>query len=62
MLGGLLENGLDERYDSARDWRATNRWNKARLAWFAVHPEAKRPVKSALLEEGGRDRRRSASG
>ena len=48
MLGGLLENGLDERYDSARDWHATNRWNKARLAWFAVHPEAKHPVEELL--------------
>jgi hypothetical protein len=57
LLAGLLENGLVERYHSARDWHATNRWNKARLAWFAAHPEAKHPAE-ALLEEFERDRER----
>ena len=60
-LDGLLENGLDERYHSARDWHAANRWNKARLAWFDAHPEAKHPVEE-LLEEFERDRHRRPTG
>jgi hypothetical protein len=59
LLAGLLENGLHERYHSARDWHARCRWNKARLAWFDAHPEAKHPVEE-LLEEF--ERRRSATG
>jgi hypothetical protein len=55
MLAGLLEHGLVERYHSARDWHAHNRWNKARLAWFDAHPDAKHPVEE-LLERVERDR------
>lgn len=55
LLAGLLEHGLVGRYHSARDWHAHNRWNKARLAWFDAHPEAKHPVEE-LLEEMGRRR------
>jgi hypothetical protein len=56
MLAGLLEHGLDQRYESARDWHALNRWNRARLAWFEQHPDAKHPVEE-LLEQVERDRR-----
>ena len=55
LLAGLLENGLVERYHTARDWHAHNRWNRARLAWFDAHPEAKHPVEE-LLEEIARRR------
>jgi hypothetical protein len=56
LLDGLLEHGLVERWRVARDWHAANRWNKARLAWFDAHPEAKHPVEE-LLEAFERDRR-----
>lgn len=56
-LAGLLEHGLEERHRAARDWHAHNRWNKARLAWFDAHPEAKHPVEE-LLEQFERDRQR----
>lgn len=55
-LAALLEHGLLERYRTARDWHARRRWNTARLAWFAAHPEAKHPVEE-LLEGIERDRR-----
>jgi hypothetical protein len=55
MLAGLLEHGFHERWQAARDWHAGNRWNRARLAWFEQHPEAKHPVEE-LLEEFRRDR------
>lgn len=48
LLAGLLEHGLEERWRTSRDWHACNRWNKARLAWFAAHPEAKHPVEELL--------------
>jgi hypothetical protein len=48
MLAGLLECGLTERWRISRDWHARNRWNKARLAWFDAHPEAKHPVEELL--------------
>jgi hypothetical protein len=57
MLAGILEHGLVERYHMARDWHAHNRWNKARLAWYDQHPDAKHPIEE-LLEEV--DRRRAA--
>jgi hypothetical protein len=38
------------------DWRAHQRWNKARLAWYDQHPDAKHPVEE-LLERAERDRR-----
>jgi hypothetical protein len=60
-LAGLLEHGLEERYRVARDWHAHNRWNKARLAWFDAHPEAKHPVEE-LLEACARDRHSRSTG
>jgi hypothetical protein len=39
------------------DWRARARWNRARLAWFEQHPEAKHPVEE-LLERVEQDRAR----
>lgn len=60
-LAGLLEHGLEERYQAARDWHAERRWNTARLAWFDAHPEAKHPVEE-LLEEFARRRHSHPTG
>ena len=38
-LAGLLEAGLVERYESARDWHAENRHCQAVNAWYRRHPE-----------------------
>lgn len=61
ILGGLLEHGLVERWQVARDWHAENRWNNARLAWFDDHPEAKHPVEELLEEFGWHPERRRLS-
>lgn len=57
-LDGLLRYGLPEHWRNARDWHAANRWNKARLAWYDAHPEAKHPIEELLEEFEQRHRRR----